>query len=160
MSSYTRTTYPASRPTRAGWPGEAEGIFQTRFKTQPIAKNKWKRLGSVLRVSILSSLKSAFPDLCLSQDVGEQVFGRFPWKCISGIMNDTHKQYTLLDTIFNYILYLGPPGKHLYKSKENPLHVGRLRRPTCSCFFGLKNRCFLGGPEYQIYNIYIVKYCI
>ena len=39
--------------------------------------------------------------------------------------NEAHKQYSLLDTIFNYIFYLGPPGKYLYLSPQNPLHVGR-----------------------------------
>ena len=28
-------------------------------------------------------------------------------------VNEAHKQYSLLDTIFNYIFYFGPPGKHL-----------------------------------------------
>ena len=26
-----------------------------------------------------------------------------------------HKQYSLLDTIFDYIFHFGPPGKYLYK---------------------------------------------
>ena len=42
-------------------------------------------------------------------------------------ISETHKQYSLLDTIFMYLLYFGPPGKHLYLSLQNPLH---LRRPT------------------------------
>ena len=33
-------------------------------------------------------------------------------------INEAHKQYSLLDTIFNYIFYLGPPGKHLYLSPK------------------------------------------
>ena len=28
-------------------------------------------------------------------------------------INETHKQYSLLDAIFNSIFYFGPPGKHL-----------------------------------------------
>ena len=73
-------------------------------------------------------------DCCLSQDVREQVFGRFPWIFIFYTINEIHKQYNLLDTIFNYIFYFGPPGKHLYLSPQNPLHVGRRSRPTCSRF--------------------------
>ena len=42
-------------------------------------------------------------------------------------INEAHKQYSLLDTIFNYIFYLGPPGTYLYLSPQNSLHVGRLR---------------------------------
>ena len=37
-------------------------------------------------------------------------------------MNEAHKQYSLLDTIFDYIFYFGPPGKYLYLSFQNPLH--------------------------------------
>ena len=53
------------------------------------------------------------PDLCLSQDVGKYVLGRFPRHITFYTINEAHKQYSLLDTIFNYIFYLGPPGKHL-----------------------------------------------
>ena len=28
-------------------------------------------------------------------------------------INEAHKQYSLLDTICNYIVYLGPPGQYL-----------------------------------------------
>ena len=48
--------------------------------------------------------------------------------------NETQEQHSLLDTIFDYIFYFGPPGTHLYKNQENLLHVGRLRRRTCSGF--------------------------
>ena len=30
------------------------------------------------------------------------------------IINEARKQYSLLDTIFNYIFYLGPPEKYLH----------------------------------------------
>ena len=53
---------------------------------------------------------------------------------LSSTINEAHKQYSLLDTIFNYIFYLGPPGKHLYLSTQNQLHVGRRSRPTCTRF--------------------------
>ena len=51
------------------------------------------------------------PDCCLSQDVGKQVFGRFPKKCGFYTIHDAHKQNSLLDTIANYIFYVGPPRK-------------------------------------------------
>ena len=64
-------------------------------------------------------------DLSLSQDVRKLVFARF--NAIFGFdtINEAHKQYHLLDTIFNYIFYLGPPGKHLYLSPENPPRVDK-----------------------------------
>ena len=34
--------------------------------------------------------------------------------------------------------------------EEKLLHVGRLRWPTCSGFWGLKHRCFPGGPKCKI----------
>ena len=51
-------------------------------------------------------------DLSLSQDVGKQVFGNLPWKFSFYGINGARKQYSLLDTIFNYIIDFGPPGKH------------------------------------------------
>ena len=62
-------------------------------------------------------------------------------------MNEAHKQYSLLDTVFNYVVYLGPPITHPEKSQENLLHVGRLRWPTCSGFWGHEHRCFPGGSK-------------
>ena len=32
---------------------------------------------------------------------------------VSYTIIEAHKQYSLLDTIFNHIFYLGPPGKYL-----------------------------------------------
>ena len=52
-------------------------------------------------------------------------FCRYFFKFYS--INEAHKEYSLLDTISNYIFYFGPPGKHLQTSQENLLHVGRLR---------------------------------
>ena len=72
-------------------------------------------------------------------------FGPFPWKLNSFTRNEAQEQDSLLDTIFDYIFYFGPPGKHLLTSQENLLYVGRLRRPTCSGFLGLKYRYFPGG---------------
>ena len=37
-------------------------------------------------------------------------------------MNETHKQYSLFDTIFNYISYSGPPGKHMCLSDVPKTH--------------------------------------
>ena len=74
-------------------------------------------------------------DLSLSQDVGKQVFGRCSWIFVLYTINAAHKQYSLLDTIFSYTFYFGPTGKHLYLSHQNPLHVSRRSRPTCSRFF-------------------------
>ena len=48
--------------------------------------------------------------------------------------------------IWLYCVFL-PPGKHLYLSFQNPLHVGRRSRPTCSRFSWLFYRCFPGGPK-------------
>ena len=99
-----------------------------------------------------------FSDLSLSQDVRKSVFGRFPWKCWFYTTNETHKQYSLLDTIFSYIFHFGPPGKHLYLSHPNLLHVGRQSRPTCRRFPWLFYRCF-GGPKLKYSQIlYLIDY--
>ena len=41
-------------------------------------------------------------------------------------------QYSVFDTLSNYIFYFGPPGTHLYLSPQNLLHVDGRSRPTCS----------------------------
>ena len=33
-------------------------------------------------------------------------------------INEAHQQYSLLDTILNYILYCEPPGNHLYSGPQ------------------------------------------
>ena len=104
--------------------------------TQVFGRFHWKK-----------NKKNTMPRLLISQDVGKMVFGRFPWIFIFDTRNEAHKQYSLLDTIFNYIFYLGPPGKYLYLSPKNPLHVGRRSRPTCSRFSWLFYRYFPGGPR-------------
>ena len=86
-------------------------------------------------------------DLSLSQDVRKSVFNRLPWKLRFCTINEAQKQYSLLDTISNYIFYLGPPGKYLYLSLKNPLHVGRRSPPTCSRFSDFLYRYFPGGPR-------------
>ena len=55
--------------------------------------------------------------------LGKWFFGRFLWKTIFYTINEAHKQYSILDTLFNYIFYFGPPRKHLCKSQENLLRV-------------------------------------
>ena len=60
--------------------------------------------------------------------------GSFPWRSYFFARNETQEQHSLLDTIFDYIFSFGPPGKYLYLSPQNLLHVGRRSRPTCSRF--------------------------
>ena len=62
-------------------------------------------------------------DCELVRMLGKWVFGRFPWKFVFYTINEAHKQYSLLDKIFDYIFYPGPPGKYLYLSPQNPLHL-------------------------------------
>ena len=49
-------------------------------------------------------------------------------KYIFYYINWPHKQYIILDIIFNYIFQFGLPGKCLYKSLENTCFWRRLRR--------------------------------
>ena len=44
-----------------------------------------------------------------------QMWGEFYFLC----GNFVREQYSLLDTIFNYMCYFGPPGKYLWTSKGN-----------------------------------------
>ena len=43
-----------------------------------------------------------YTDPCISQDAGKQVFGT----CPSAFISDTHKDYCLSHSIFNYLLFL------------------------------------------------------
>ena len=61
--------------------------------------------------------------------------------------NHSHKQSSILDTIFNYIFYFGAPGKYLYLSPENPLSVGRRSRPRDNRCSRLFYRYFPGAPK-------------
>ena len=77
------------------------------------------------------------------------------------IINEAHKQYSLLDTTFNYIFYLEPPGKHLYLSLQNPLHVageaGRCVVGFIDCFIDV----FLEVQhERQLNIVYNRLYCL
>ena len=69
---------------------------------------------------------------------------------------EAQEQYSLIDTIFNYIFDFGPPGKYLYLSPQNPLSVGRRSRPRDHRFSRLVYRYFPGGPTSKN----MVKYCI
>ena len=68
-------------------------------------------------------------------------------------INAAHRQYSLSDTIFNYIFYLGPPGTPPNLSAQNTLHVGRRNQPKsndfCVWMFSLRSK--ING---------IVKHCI
>ena len=41
------------------------------------------------------------------------VFRQISLKNMFYTRNEAHEQYSLLDKVFNYMCYLGPPGKHL-----------------------------------------------
>ena len=56
--------------------------------------------------------------------------------------NHSHKQSSLLDTIFNYIFYFGAPGKYLHLSPKT--------RPTDSRFSRLFYRHVPGGPKFKM----------
>ena len=62
-------------------------------------------------------------------------------------MTETHKQFSLVDEMFEYIFSFGPLGYHLYKIQENLLHVGRLQRPTCSGFWDINLDVFLEAQD-------------
>ena len=40
-------------------------------------------------------------------------FGSFPWKSNSFTRNEAQEQHSLLDTIFDFNFYFGPPVKYL-----------------------------------------------
>ena len=80
--------------------------------------------------------------VCLTTEIEKKIGFWSSWensKIYVGIA--VHEQYSLLDTIYNYIFHFGPPGKHLYLSPQNSLHVGRSR------FSLLFYICFPGGPK-------------
>ena len=74
-------------------------------------------------------------------------FGRFGETKKNYIKIEAQEQYSLIDTICNYIFDFGPPGKYLQNSREYRLSIGRLRRPTDSGFWELKYTYFPGGPQ-------------
>ena len=80
----------------------------------------WARVMGSLGSFASSSRAPIFADLCLSQDTGKSVFVTIPSKVTLYTINEAHKQYGLLDTLFEYICYLEPPGKHLSKNLVKP----------------------------------------
>ena len=90
-----------------------------------------------------------------SRIMGKLVFGRFPLIVMLYTINEAHKQYSLLDTIFNCICYLGPPGKYLYVSPQNSLHVGSRHVVGClDCFINI----FLEVQEKYSSILYLIGY--
>ena len=67
--------------------------------------------------------------LTLTTDWSLTVFKKNAWKFIFYTITEAHKQYSLLDAIFNYIFYFGPPGKNLSKNQENLLLTCRPASP-------------------------------
>ena len=88
-------------------------------------------------------------------------FCQFSWKFISFTRNEAQEQPSLLDTIFDYIFYFGPPGKYLYLSPQNLLHVGRRSQPTCSTFSLLFYSSFLEVQNKRYSQIlYLMDYVV
>ena len=74
---------------------------------------------NILRTYTTFRMFCKYADCCISQDVGKLVFGRCPLSFELYTINEAHKQYSLLDIIFNYICYFEPPGTLLYLSPQN-----------------------------------------
>ena len=102
----------------------------TYFPTSWLRQNVWtfaqllKQLPQKLRKCTHATCK-AFSFLLrgaegwvLVSEPGFLGFGPFPRKSNSFTRNEGQEQHSLLDTIFNYILYFGPPGKHLKKTRK------------------------------------------
>ena len=47
--------------------------------------------------------------------------------------NEAQEQHSLLDTMFENILYFGPPGEHLYKIKKTYMSAGFADRHVVDC---------------------------
>ena len=62
-------------------------------------------------------------DLSLSQDVGNQVFGRCPSKFVIYTMNETHKQYNLLDTILTILSFMLDLQENIYKQVKKTYYM-------------------------------------
>ena len=90
-------------------------------------------------------------DLSLSQDDGSRFSAHFLEWAYLYFIDGTHKQSSLLGTIFNYICYFGTPGKHLQTSQKNNQETGR----HVVGFGDLSIFVFLGVP-----NTNIGAYCI
>ena len=75
---------------------------------------------SKVKVKVCSSFCG---DRGLSQNAGKLLFGTCPWIFRLYSIHAVHKQYSLLDTTFNYIVSLKPPGTYFWLSHPNSLHV-------------------------------------
>ena len=70
-----------------------------------------------------------------------------------------HEQCSLLDTIFNYILYFGPPGKYLYLSTKDRLSVGQWSRSQIVEFLYFFTGIFLKVQNIKYSQIlYLIDY--
>ena len=83
-------------------------------------------------------------------------FATSPWISKFYTRNEAHNQYSLLDSMLNYVVYFGHPGHLLYyASQEHFLPVGR----RGNVFWGVKYRCLFGGLELNK-NKYCIQYTI
>ena len=130
---------------------------QSAIWISSMCENTWTRL--CCKILHLAGPGSMLPTrrgvrvICLphkhqSENWRKSVFGRFPWTFWFYCINEAHKQYSLIDTILNYVFYFGPPGQHLYSSPQNPVRVGRRSQPTCSRFSWLCDRCLWSSKEF------------
>ena len=75
--------------------------------------------------------------------------------------NEAQEQHSLLDTIFDYIFYFGAPGKYLYLSPQNLLHVGQRSWPTGSKLSWLFYNIFLDVQNQRYSQIlYLIDYVV
>ena len=98
-----------------------------------------------LEISSMGIIKNPFffPGGCrfLLASLDFPGLGRFREDLYVGV--SVHKQYSLLDTLFNYMFYFGPPGTYLYLSPQPPLPIGQRSRPTVVGFLDLFIDIFL-----------------
>ena len=70
-----------------------------------------------------------------------------------------HKQYSLLDTIFNHNFHLGPPGKYPYLTITNRLPMGRRSRPRIVGFLYFVIDIFLEVQDEKCsWKLYLMDY--
>ena len=80
-------------------------------------------------------LRTRVTDCCVSQDVWKEIFGTFPWIFRFHNINETFKQYSLSDTLFNYIFTLDMTldFQEIYINKSRKPITARLAK--CSRFW-------------------------
>ena len=96
------------------------GLFRQCFCIHPV------HVACTCLYGLCMNSNTHLADSCLSQDVTKFVFDTFSGIFTFHTINEGCKQYSLLHTMFDYVFYCGPPGKHLYSSPPNQLHVGQL----------------------------------